>query len=99
VRRALNISLDDETLEMLMRRAEAPDCAGNVSKAMRLFILESADAAIRVRRSIRPELADIVRLLGLLRSNYRISGLGVIIEDIDQAVRRVEEKLARVTTT
>jgi len=91
------VSLDNETHRMLMRRAE--QCEGNASKAMRSFILESSDTGMRVRRAIRPDLDIIHRTLGIVRKSDRVPGSGILIEQIDAALKSIEEKVARVTTT
>ena len=91
-----HITLDDETHQVLLRRCG--HCNGNISKAARTIILESIDHAASVRRSIRPELNAIIRAVGQLRAN-RIPGSGFFVEEIDIAVRGIEDKLARVTTS
>jgi hypothetical protein len=96
---SLHVRLDDETHELLTHRAAAPDCAGNVSKAMRQFILGSVDEGMRVRRAIRPELDIITHKLAALRASARMPGAGVLLEEIDRAVRSIEGKPAKVTTT
>jgi hypothetical protein len=84
---------------MLMRRAAAPDCAGNVSKAVRTFVYESEDGGMRLRRSIRAELDCINQAIAMLRTSARVPGAGVFVEQIDTAIKRVEQKLAKVSTT
>ena len=62
------ISLDEITEKLLARRAET--CDGNVSKAVRQFILESTDPAMRLRWAIRDGIYDFKAPL-LRESMYR----------------------------
>ena len=83
---------------MLQCRADV--CNGNRSKALRSLILDSADAGMRLRRAIRQDLNAVNRALAALRLSARTPGAGALLEEIGQAIGRIEVAVAlRVTTS
>lgn len=90
-----NITLDEEAEQLLARRLV--ECEGNVSKAMRSFIIASADSGRRYRQQLRPHLDVMNRKLGMLR-RQRIAGDGFVLEEMSSALGRVEETIAKVGT-